>query len=73
MVQKVTIPEISKIAQDNLRIRIANNVVTDSKNLQDEEILIEEIIKEQLKNEIEIINEINEIANLTADDGDSDF
>lgn len=53
MVQKVTIPEISKIAQENLRIRIANNVVTDSKNLQDEEIMIDEIIKEQLENEIE--------------------
>lgn len=53
MIQKVTIPEISKIAQENLKIRIANNVVTDSKNLQDEEIMIEEIIKEQLENEIE--------------------
>ena len=71
MVQKVTIPEISKIAQNNLRIRIANNVVTDSKNLQAEETLIEEIIQEQLANEI--ANEINEIANLIDDDGDSDF
>ena len=62
MVQKVTIPEISKIAQDNLRIRIANNVVTDSKNLQDEEILLEEIIQEQLKNEIEIAKLIDETA-----------
>ena len=53
MIQKVTIPEISKIAQENLKIRIANNVVTDSKNLQDEEEMIEEIIKEQLENEIE--------------------
>lgn len=59
MIQKVTIPEISKIAQENLKIRIANNVVTDSKNLQDEEIMVEELE--------------NEIANLIDESGNSEF
>lgn len=66
MIQKVTIPEISKIAQNNVKNRITEKVIKipDDLDLKDEEKLIEEIIKEQLE---------NEIAKLIDESGNSEF
>lgn len=66
MVQKVTIPEISKIAQNNVKNRITEKVIkiSDNLDLKDEEEMIEEIIKEQLE---------NEIAKLIDESGNSEF
>lgn len=56
MIQKDTIPDISKIAQNNVKDRITEKVikVSDDLDLKDEETekLIEEIIQEELENEI---------------------
>ena len=67
MVQKVTIPEISKIAQDNVKDRITEKVIkiSDDLDLKDEEkfIEIENLIKEQLEMENEITKLIDESGN----------